>query len=107
VELLRHREKILGEESEVLYVDAKLAGAGTEEISFDPDMVADVEKFIKLPELVANGVFLDVDLELFAGLLKVRKAGFSHQTDGDEASCYGDGDALGLKLLAGAGGVRS
>ena len=106
VELLGHRQKIFGEEGQLFDVDAELAGAGAEEIALDADVVADVEELVELPQLVADGIFLDVDLELLAGLLKMGEAGFAHEADGDQASGNGDGDALGLELLAGAGGVR-
>jgi hypothetical protein len=104
MKLLRHREKILGEEGEVLDVDAEFAGAGAEEISFDSDVVADVEEFVELPEFVPDGILFDVDLEFLASLLKMREARFAHQADGDEASGNGYGGALGLKVFARAGG---
>ena len=106
VELFRQRQQILGEEGELLDVDAELAGAGAEEVAFDADVVADVEQLVELPELVADGIFLDVDLQLFAGLLEMGEAGLAHEADGDEASGDGDLDARGLQLFAGAGGVR-
>jgi hypothetical protein len=104
VKFLRHREKVLGEEGEVLDVDAEFAGAGAEEISFDADVVADVEELVELPELVSDGILLDVDLEFFARLLKMREAGFAHQAYGDKASGNGYGGALGFKFFARAGG---
>jgi hypothetical protein len=103
VKLLRHREKVLGEEGEVLDVDTEFAGAGAEEISFDADVVADVEELVEFPELIADGILLDVDLKFLAALLKMREAGFAHQADGDEASGNGYGGALGLKFFARAG----
>jgi hypothetical protein len=104
VKLLGHREKVLGEETEVLDVDAEFAGAGTEEISFDADVVADVEELVEFPELIADGILLDVDLKLLAALLKMSETRFAHQADGDEASGNGDGSALGLEFFARAGG---
>ncbi len=104
VKLFRHREKILGKEGEVLDVDAEFAGAGAEEISFNANVVADVEELVEFPELIADGILLDVDLKFLAGLLKMREAGFAHQADGDEASSNGDCSALGFKFLARSGG---
>ena len=87
-------------------MDAELAGAGAEEVALDADVVADVEQLVELPKLVSDGIFLDVDLELFAGLLQVGEAGLAHEADGHEASGDGDHDAVGLQFFAGAGGVR-
>ena len=100
------RQKILGEEGQLLDVNAELAGAGAEEIALDADVVADVEELIELPVLVADGIFLDVDLELLAGLLEMGEAGFAHEANGNQASGDGNGDAFGFQLLAGAGRVR-
>ena len=106
VELFGQRQQILGEEGQLLDMDAELAGAGAEEIALDADVVADVEELVELPKLVADGIFLDVDLEPFAGLLEMGEAGLAHEADGNQASGDGDGDALGLQLFARAGGVR-
>jgi hypothetical protein len=103
VELFWHGQQILGEKRQILNVNAEFAGPRAEEIALDADMVSNIEELVKLPKLVAYGIFSDIDLELLARLLEVGEAGFTHQADRNQASSDSDRDALGLKLLASAG----
>ncbi len=50
------------------------------------DVVAQVEQLVKLESLVADGIFLHVNLQLLPALLQVRKPGLAHQPDRHDAS---------------------
>jgi len=80
-------------------VNGELAGAGTEEVAGDSDVVAEVEEFIELEGLVADSVFANVDLEADAVLLELRESRLALGADSHDASGDGDVDALGFELL--------
>ena len=104
VPLFGHGEQGLGEELELLRVDAQLAGAGAEEIALDADDVADIEQLEELEIALAHGVLLDVDLQALSVLLQVGEAGLAHVAQRHEAA--GDADAhLGQKLFRGLAAV--
>ena len=60
------------------------------QVSADADVVAEVEQFVELESLVADGIFLDVDLQPLAALLQVGESGLAHEADRHDAS--GDAD---------------
>ena len=90
VPLLGQGQQVFAEEGDLLDVDAEFAGAGAEQISADADVVAEVEQFVELESLVADGIFLDVDLQPLAALLEVGESGLAHEADRHDAS--GDAD---------------
>ena len=61
---------------------AQFARAGAKKISFDADDIARVEDFIQLVFRLRNRVLADINLQLFACLHQVQKAGFAHATHG-------------------------
>src|SRR5262249_15330331 len=63
VPFLRQRQKVLAQEVDLLDVNAELPGARAKEISSDADVVAEVEQLVEFESFVADGVFLDVDLQ--------------------------------------------
>ena len=88
--LLGQRQQVFAEEGDLLDMDAQFAGAGAEQISADADVVAEVEQFVQLESLVADRIFLDVDLQSLAALLQVGEPGLAHEADRHDAS--GDAD---------------
>ena len=74
-------------------MNREFAGAGAEEVSADADVVAEVEQFVEFESFVADGIFLDVNLQLLAALLQVSESGFAHQANGHDASGHADVDA--------------
>ena len=103
VPLLRHGKQRLGQELELLRVDAELAGAGAEEIAFHADDVAEIDQLEQRIIALAHRVFLDVDLQPLAVLLQVREARLAHVAQRHHAA--GDADAdLRRQFL---GGLRA
>ena len=104
VPLFRHGEQRLAEELQLFGVNAEFAGARAEQVAFDAQDVADVEQLEEGEIVLADGIFLDVDLEALAVLLHVRETGLAHVTERHEAS----GDAhphLRHELFGGLGAV--
>ena len=69
--LLRHGEQRLAEELQPIGVNAEFARARAEEVAFHTHDVADVQQLEQGEILLADRVFLDVDLQALAGLLHV------------------------------------
>ena len=86
-------------------MDAEFAGARAEQISADADVVAEVEQLVEFESLFADGIFLHVNLQLLAALLKVRESGLAHEADRHDASGDADVDARLLEFLGGLCGV--
>ena len=99
VEFFRQRQQILREKRQLLYMHAQLAGAGAEQVSLHADVVADVEQLVKLPLLVADRIFLHINLQLLARLLEMGETGLAHQADGNQPPGNGNVDAFGFQLL--------
>ena len=105
VPLLGHGEQRLGEELQLLGVDAQLARAGAEQIALHADDVADIEHLEELEIALAHGVLLDVDLQTLAVLLQVREPGLAHVAHRHHAPGH-DADAhLGVSSSAVFGAV--
>src|SRR5438105_3083660 len=62
-------------------MDAQLAGSRAKQIATHADVIAKIKQFVKLKSLVADGIFLHIDLQLLTGLLQMREPGFTHQPD--------------------------
>ena len=105
VPLLGQRQQVFAEERDLLYVDGEFAGAGAKQISADADVVAEVEQLVELETRVADGVFLDVNLQALAVLLQVREAGLAHEADRHDASGNAHVDARLFQFFAGLLGV--
>ena len=98
VVLFGQREHGLGEEGDGLDVDGQFAGAGSEQIAGDSDVVAEVEQFIEFEGLVADCVFANVDLQAHAVLLELRESRLALGADRHDASGDYDVDALASAL---------
>ena len=96
VELLGQRPEALGQQSDLLRVDAYLAGLGLENIALHADDVADVVAAEVLELLLADGVGADIELELAAVVLDVAEYGLAHAALGHDASGHGDVPVLVL-----------
>ena len=90
VPFLRHGEQSLAEELQLFGVNAEFAGARAEQVAFDTEDVADIEKLEESEIVLADGVFLDVDLEALAVLLHVRET----------RPCPCDGASSGVRRCA-------
>ena len=89
----------------LLDVDGQLSGASAKQISADPDVIAEIEQLVEVEALVADGVFLDVDLQLLPALLQVRESGLAHEADGHDAPRDANVHPRLLELLGSLGGV--
>ncbi len=58
-------------------MDGELAGAGAEDVAGDADVVSQVQQLVELETLLAHGIQADVDLQPFAALLQMGKAGLA------------------------------
>ncbi len=83
--LLRQRQQVFREKRDLLHVHGEFSGARAKQISADSDVVAQVEQFVQLESLVADGIFLDVDLQPLSILLQVCEPGLTHQPDRHDA----------------------
>ncbi len=101
VPLLGQRQQVFAEEGDLLDVNAEFAGAGAEQVSADADVVAEVEQFVEFESLVADGVFLDVDLQPLAALLQVGEPGLAHKANRHDASGHAHVDARLVQFLGG------
>ena len=80
-------------------MDGQFAGAGTEEIAGDADVIAQVEQLVELKALFADRVETHIDLQALAALLQLRKASLALCADGHDASGDGYLRPLGFELL--------
>ena len=83
----------------------EFAGAGAEEVSADPDVVAEVEQLVKLKSFFTYGIFLHVNLQALSGLLQVREASFAHEADCHDAPGDAHVDAWILQLFSSLLGI--
>ncbi len=67
-------------------MQSQFACPSAEEIAGCADDVADIQKFIQRINLLADRVFLDVDLQAFPVLGEMKKACFAHAPVGPDAS---------------------
>ena len=93
------RQEVFAEESDLFHVDGEFAGAGAEQVSADADVVAEVEQFVEFESLVADCIFLDVNLQLLAALLQVSESGFAHEANGHDASGDAHVDCATVRVL--------
>ena len=77
----------------------KFSGPRAKQISADSDVIAKVEQFVQLESFVADGIFLDVDLQPLPILLQMREPSLPHQPDGHDAPGDAHVDARILQLL--------
>ncbi len=105
VPLFRQGQKIFGEKCDVFHVNRQLPGTRTEEIPADTDVIAQIEQLVEFECVVADGIFLDVNLQPLAILLQVGKAGFSHQADRHDPAGDTNRDSRSFQFLPGFRGV--
>ena len=86
-------------------MDAELAGAGSEQVSADADVVTEIEQLVELETFFADSIFLDIDLQLLAVLLDVGESGLAHEANGHDASGDANVDAVLVEFLGGLGRV--
>ena len=97
VELLRQGMQALGEQRDLLRVDADLAHLRAENDAFNADDVAEVEVLELLVGFLADIVAADVDLDLAVAVEHVGEAGLAHHAARHHAA--GDGDGLAVQRL--------
>ena len=102
VPFLRQGQQVLGKKRQLLDVDRQFAGAGAEQESAHPDVVADIEQLPELESGLAQVIFLDVDLQPLPALLQVGESCLAHQADGHDASGDAHLDFRTLELFGGA-----
>jgi len=107
VPLFREWQQVFREEGQLVGVNAEFAGTGAELISSDADVIAKVEQLPEFKAGIADGIFLDVELETLSFLLQVCESGFAHQTDGHDASGNAHIDAGRLQIFARLAAVGS
>src|SRR5258708_35189969 len=84
--LLRKRQKILGEKSNLFDVYGQLTSPGAEEITAGANVIAEVEELVKFESFFSHGIFLHVNLQTLSVLLQMGKPSFSHETDRHDPS---------------------
>src|SRR5260370_35138444 len=82
-------------------MNRELASARAKQICADSDVVAEVEQFVQLEALVADGIFLHVNLQALAALLQVAERGLATHADRDDASGHAQVDSRIFQLLRG------
>src|SRR4029434_4907861 len=103
--LLRQGKQVLREKRDFLDVYCQLTGARAEQISAGADVVAKVQEFVEFESLVADGVFLDVDLHPLSALLQMREGCLAHQAHGHDATRHTHLDSVLFEFFAGLAGV--
>ena len=97
VELLRQGMQALGEQRDLLRVDADLARLGAENDALDANDVAEVEVLELFVGFLADIVAADVDLDLAVAVQHVGEAGLAHHAARHHAA--GDGNGLAVQRL--------
>ena len=62
-------------------------------------MISEVEQLVEFESLVADGIFLHVNLQLLTALLQMGEPSFAHQSDGHDAPSYSNVHARIFQLL--------
>ena len=86
-------------------MNGQFSCARAEEVSADAYVITQVQQFVELKCLFANGIFLHVNLQLHSALLDMCKSRFAHEADRHDASGDTDVDACLLKFLSQLGRV--
>ena len=102
---LRQRQQIFAEEGDLFDMNRQFAGARAEQISAHPDVVAQIEQFVQFETLLANRIFLHIDLQSLAALLQVGESRLAHQPDRHDPSGNAHIDARWFEFLRGLGRV--
>lgn len=83
-------------------MDAQLTGASAKQITAHADEIANIQQLVKLEGFFADGIFLDVNLQLLAVLLHVHESSFAHRANGHYAAGDRNVYAVTLKVFGGA-----
>ncbi len=103
VPLGRGRAQGFGEDDEAGELDGNFAGLGGEEGAGDADEIRQVQVLENVELLVAEDVFLGVDLDAAALVANVDEHGLAHVAVGGDAA--GERDFTALDIISARGGA--